>query len=398
VATGLIEQLRKTDLFHGLDDEELMEVGEFCTEHFVGPVKLCVGAGDEIDHVQFVKKGKVAVEVQASQPSPESAIIVDTLVDGEVFAWSALLASTLTVSVRAVEPTEVLDVGGADLLALCKKKPRVGYLIMRNLTSVIDSRLRNSRATLSTSCQELRESQYQLIQAEKLASLGQMAASIAHEINNPLSGVIVYTKLMSKKMADGSMSKESGLELLSKIDSALTRTAWLVRNLLDFARQSPPAMREFDSNEAVKRARDIAAHSAELQHIQVIEELDPSLPRVMGDFDQLIQVCTNLVVNAIHAMPQGGKLTLRTSADGDEVKIQVQDTGQGIPAENMSKLFTPFFTTKEEVKGVGLGLAVSYGIVQRHQGRIEVQSKMGEGTTFTVCLPLRRERSQAASS
>lgn len=398
MATGLIEQLRKTDLFYGLADEELMEVGEFCTQHFVGPGELCVRAGDAIDHVQFVKKGKVVVEVQASQPSPESTIVVDTLADGKVFAWSALLASTITASVRTVEPTEVLDVNAANLLALCKKKPRIGYVVMRNLTSVIDSRLGNSRAKLSTSCQELRESQYQLIQAEKLASLGQMAASIAHEINNPLSGVIVYTKLMSKKIADGSMSKESGLELLSKIDSALTRTAWLVRNLLDFARQSPPAMRESDPNEAVKRARDIGAHSAELQHVQVIEELDPSLPRVMGDFDQLIQVCTNLIVNAIHAMPQGGKLTLRTSADGDEVKIQVQDTGQGIPPENMSKLFTPFFTTKEEVKGVGLGLAVSYGIVQRHKGRIEVQSKVGEGTTFTVCLPLHPEKSQAASS
>ena len=139
-------------------------------------------------------------------------------------------------------------------------------------------------------------------------------------------------------------------------------------------------------------------HSAELQNIQVIKELKPFLPKLMADFDQLMQVCTNLILNAIQAMPQGGKLTLRTSAHGNQVEIEVQDTGCGIPRENMPKLFTPFFTTKREVKGVGLGLAISYGIIQRHRGSIEVQSKVGEGTTFTVYLPLRPEESQGSSS
>jgi signal transduction histidine kinase len=123
----------------------------------------------------------------------------------------------------------------------------------------------------------------------------------------------------------------------------------------------------------------------------VIKELDPSLPKLMADFDQLQQVCTNLILNAIQAMPEGGRLTLRTSADNGRLKIEVQDTGCGISPENMRKLFTPFFTTKREVKGVGLGLAVAYGIIQRHQGRIEVQSKEGEGTTFTIYLPLYHE-------
>jgi two-component system NtrC family sensor kinase len=111
----------------------------------------------------------------------------------------------------------------------------------------------------------------------------------------------------------------------------------------------------------------------------------------MADFDQLQQVCTNLILNAIQAMPDGGRLTLRTSVNNEQLKIEVQDTGSGISPENMSKLFTPFFTTKREVKGVGLGLAVVYGIVQRHKGKIEVQSKEGEGTTFTIYLPLNPE-------
>jgi two-component system NtrC family sensor kinase len=115
------------------------------------------------------------------------------------------------------------------------------------------------------------------------------------------------------------------------------------------------------------------------------------LPDITGDFDQLQQVCTNLILNAIQAMPGGGKLTLQTSIDKDYEKIEVSDTGYGISPENMRKLFTPFFTTKQAVKGVGLGLAVSYGIIQRHHGRIEVQSKEKEGTTFTVYLPLKIE-------
>ena len=244
---------------------------------------------------------------------------------------------------------------------------------------------------LSESHQRLKESQEQLIQAEKLTSLGQLAASIAHEVNNPLSGVLVYTQLLAKKIRGDNIPKEVAQEYLSKMEAELTRSTKLIRNLLDFARQSPPAFRQVNINDVVNRAFDLVAHSAEMQHVQVIKELDPSLPNLMADFDQLQQVCTNLILNAIQAMPQGGKLTIRTSVDNEQLKIEVQDTGHGISPENMRKLFTPFFTTKREVKGVGLGLAISYGIIQRHHGRIEVQSKEGEGTTFTICLPLHPE-------
>lgn len=244
---------------------------------------------------------------------------------------------------------------------------------------------------LSESHQRLKESQEQLIQAEKLTSLGQLAASIAHEINNPLSGVLAYTQLLAKKVRGDNIPKEVALGYLSKMEAELTRSTKLIRSLLDFARQSPPAFRQLNLNDVVNRAFDLAAHSAELQHVQIVRELDPSLPNLMADFDQLHQVCTNLILNAIQAMPQGGKLTLRTSVNNGQLKIEVQDTGCGISPENMRKLFTPFFTTKHEVKGVGLGLAISYGIIQRHHGRIEVQSKKGEGATFTIYLPLHHE-------
>ena len=266
-----------------------------------------------------------------------------------------------------------------------------GYNSCRELAIAISQGLAEVEMCWPYVLQELRATQEELIQAEKLTSLGQMAASIAHEVNNPLAGILVYTQLLTKKIAGDNISKEVALNYLSKMDSELTRSTRLIRNLLDFARQSPPALRLVDINDVINRALDLAAHSAELQNIQVIKELAPSLPNLTADFDQLQQVCTNLILNAIQAIPERGRLTLRTSASDSWLKVEIEDTGCGISQENMHRLFTPFFTTKEKGKGVGLGLAVAYGIIQSHQGRIEVQSKEGEGTTFTVYLPVHHE-------
>ena len=131
----------------------------------------------------------------------------------------------------------------------------------------------------------------------------------------------------------------------------------------------------------------LVGHQAQIKRIQVVRKETPPVPLVMADFSQIQQVFVNLVVNAIQATSEGGKLTITTSAEDGRVRINFEDTGVGIPPENMQKLFTPFFTTKTEVKGVGLGLSVSYGIVERHGGKIEVQSEVGKGSTFTVLLP-----------
>jgi len=255
----------------------------------------------------------------------------------------------------------------------------------------INAELNAAYQKLNEYTQQLKDSQEQLIQSEKLSSLGQLSASIAHEVNNPLSGVLTYTQLLIKRIESDRFSKESALDYLAKMESELTRSTRLVRNLLDFARQSAPALVETDINEIINRVLEMTAHSAKLSKVEVINDLDPSLPKLTADPGQLQQVFTNLVVNAIQAMPEGGKLTLRTSSADGQLKIEVQDTGYGISPENMRKLFTPFFSTKKEVKGVGLGLAVSYGIIQRHRGKIEVQSVEGKGTTFTVYLPVHQE-------
>jgi signal transduction histidine kinase len=273
----------------------------------------------------------------------------------------------------------------------------IGLFLAAELNRVERERKTNTELNaayqkLNEYTQQLKDNQEQLIQSEKLSSLGQLAASIAHEVNNPLSGVLTYTQLLTKRINSDKFSKESALDYLSKMESELTRSTGLVRNLLDFARQSAPALVETDLNDIVNRSLELTAHSAKLAKVEVIKELDPSLPKLTADPSQLQQVCTNLIVNAIQAMPEGGKMTLRTSLANGQLKLEVQDTGYGISPENMRKLFTPFFSTKKEVKGVGLGLAVSHGIIQRHRGKIEVESTEGKGTTFTVYLPLHQKK------
>ncbi len=234
----------------------------------------------------------------------------------------------------------------------------------------------------------LESTQSQLIQAEKMNALGQLAASIAHEINNPLAGVLVYTKLLSKKVGSDSFDKEEAITNLSKIDSAVSHCSTMVRGLLDFSRQTKPVLKKVAVIDVIDNVMTFVGHQADMNHVEVTkEEMSPSLD-VLADPDQLQQVLMNLVINAIQAMPDGGKLTIRISADEDgQVSVSVEDTGSGIAPENLERLFTPFFTTKEKGKGVGLGLAVSHGIIERHSGSIDVQSALGKGSTFTVHLP-----------
>ncbi len=261
-----------------------------------------------------------------------------------------------------------------------------GYDSCRELAIAVCQGLAESEMCWPYLVEKLQNTQDELLKAEKLTSLGQMAASIAHEINNPLAGVLVYTKLLSKKVAGDTFTKDEALNYLSKMESEVSRSSKIIRNLLDFARQTEPMLRLVDINQVLEKVLSLVGHQAQLQNIEIRKELNPSLPRVMADFDQLQQVFTNLTLNAIQAMPNGGKLTLRSSVVDSEVRVDVQDTGCGIPKESLSKLFTPFFTTKEKGKGVGLGLAVVHGIIERHKGKVKVQSEVGKGTAFSVYL------------
>jgi len=261
-----------------------------------------------------------------------------------------------------------------------------GYRSCRELATAVCQEVAEPEMCWPYLVDRLQGTQDELIRIEKMTSLGQMAASIAHEINNPLAGVLVYTKLLSKKLADGTANKEESLGYLSKMWSEVSRCSRIIRNLLDFSRQSQPMLKPVDANQVLEQVLSMVGHQARLQNVEVVNEFTFPLPKVLADFDQLQQVFTNLMLNGIQAMPEGGTLTLRTSAEDGKVRVDVEDTGCGIPKENLNKLGTPFFTTKEKGKGVGLGIAVVYGIVERHKGKVAVQSVVGRGTTFTVYL------------
>jgi signal transduction histidine kinase len=239
----------------------------------------------------------------------------------------------------------------------------------------------------------LQKTQQQLIQAAKLSSIGQLSAGVAHELNNPLSGVLIYTRLMKEKLVKNTIDKEQLQNNLTKIESAIEYCTGIIRGLLDFARQTEPLLRPVTVSRAIDKALSLVEHQPKMKLLEVARDEPPDLPLVVADFNQLVQVFINLLVNAIQSMENKGKITIHTGEEEGWVKMSISDTGCGIPEENMDKIFTPFFTTKEDIKGVGLGLAVSHGIIERHGGRIETQSEVGKGSTFTIFMPAYREES-----
>jgi len=240
-----------------------------------------------------------------------------------------------------------------------------------------------------------KQTEEELIRSEKLVSLGQLAASVAHEVNNPLAGVLIYIKLLLKKYTEKKLQTDVTEKQLLKMEKELQRTSRIIRNLLDFSRQSEPNMRAVEINNVIEAALQLVGHQISLENIKLKKELDEQLPLVLADFDKIQQVLINIIMNAIQAMPDGGNLEITTSvakgikigeSDKNTVRIDISDTGVGISKENLSKLFTPFFTTKEKGKGVGLGLPVVHGIIEQHKGKIEVNSEPDVGTTFTIYL------------
>jgi two-component system NtrC family sensor kinase len=255
---------------------------------------------------------------------------------------------------------------------------------------------------------ELQNTQQQMIQVERMVAIGKMSAVVAHEINNPLAGILTYAKLLKKWLQrglTGEEQKKEAIEALDLIASESKRCGELLHNLLAFSRTSPMNLSLSDLNTVVARTIRLAEHKAEMTGVLLQVDLDRALPPLQCDSAQMEQVALALVMNAIDAMPHGGNLwvSTRTVADGQEIELQVRDDGVGIPPEILPHIFDPFTTTKEVGKGVGLGLAVSKGIVERHGGRIEVSSELGVGTRFQVILPLRADlpenlHAQASSS
>jgi two-component system NtrC family sensor kinase len=241
---------------------------------------------------------------------------------------------------------------------------------------------------------ELRVAEAEVARGEKLASIGQLAAGIAHELNNPLTGVLTFTSLMRQKAPAGSQDAED----LDLVIRETRRCASIIRRLLDFARDKPPEKTEVDLNALALETVRFVERSAALQQVEITVETEPGLPRLHADADLVKQVLMNILVNAQQAIAGPGRVALRTRLHAARklplrdpqpvVEIAISDTGCGIEKANLQRIFDPFYTSKEVGKGTGLGLSVSYGIIKAHGGDIEVESTVGAGSTFRVFLPV----------
>jgi two-component system NtrC family sensor kinase len=255
--------------------------------------------------------------------------------------------------------------------------------------SDLSSLVENLEERVEQRTKALREAQAQLFQSEKLASLGKLSASIAHEINNPLSGVLTYAKLAVRRLknrADGE-TVASVLQSLLLVERETDRCIAIVRNLLEFARQRPPSFESVDINKAILEAASLLSHRMGMQEITIEKRLT-DLPPIWADFGQLRQALVNIMLNACQAMEKGGTLTVTSRFVPEQklVWVEIVDTGVGISERDLSTIFDPFFTTKED--GTGLGLSVVYGIVERHGGKVDIKSAVGKGTAVIIQLPV----------
>jgi signal transduction histidine kinase len=250
-------------------------------------------------------------------------------------------------------------------------------------TVIIFSDLRE----LTRMLKELENTRMQLMQAEKIASIGRLAAGIAHEINNPLSGILIFADILMRDL------KPANLQWSEDIQEIITQTMRckeIVARLLEFSRQSVNQRFNYDINSAIRRSVELLTHQALFHNVEFVFDLLEDIPTMIGDPGQLQQVFINLLINAGTAMSGRGKLTITSRFDqfSEQVILEFADTGPGIPEEIISKVFEPFFTTKAPGEGTGLGLSVAYGIIQQHGGTMSVSNAPSGGAVFTVVLPL----------
>jgi signal transduction histidine kinase len=239
--------------------------------------------------------------------------------------------------------------------------------------------------------EEKRRLEEQIQLAGRLAAVGELAAGVAHELNNPIAAIQGFAQLLKgRKNLDATINRD-----LETIYKESQRASKITQNLLAFARKHEPEKSFISLNEALEKTLELRAHQMEVNNIELVVELAPDLPKTMGDFHQMQQVFMNIINNAEQAMVEAhgkGQLVVQTRRVGRMIQMTFTDNGPGISEENLEKVFDPFFTTKEVGKGTGLGLSICYGLVQAHGGRIYAKSKLGEGTTFVVEIPIVSEK------
>jgi two-component system NtrC family sensor kinase len=229
------------------------------------------------------------------------------------------------------------------------------------------------------------QTQQQMLKSEKLASIGRLAAGVAHQINNPLTGILTYSSVLLKTKAEDDPERED----LEVVVGETMRCREIVKGLLGFSRQTEPQKQAVDINDVIENALCLTKNQALIHNVKVIPELSGQLSQIVVDTSQIQEVFLNIIMNAIDAMPEGGELGVASKRLDDRfIQIRFSDTGGGIPPENLDKLFEPFFTTKDASRGTGLGLAIAYGIIEKHCGKIHMESEPGKGTTCIIDLPV----------
>jgi len=257
--------------------------------------------------------------------------------------------------------------------------------ITRELSARVENRVKSLKADLQ-----------KLVQEDRMISLGKLVASSVHEINNPIQGLLTFSRLMENSLQEGRPTKKSLEEFkdhLALMSGELERIGKIVSGLLSFARQSEAGWNPVDVDEVLDQVLHLTRHKMEMQNIRCERRLSERPLLISGDLHQLQQCFLNLVFNSIEAMPKGGNLSIRSNLDlsSGRVKVEIRDTGCGIAEEHLGHIYDPFFTTKEAGQGTGLGLSIVHGIVKAHQGDIQVDSRPGEGTTFVLSFPPAQE-------
>jgi len=303
-------------------------------------------------------------------------VIVGTIINMKLATSIATPLRTLekiTKKIAQGDFSEQIEVKGQDELSSLE----VSFNLM-------EEKLKNALWSLEHTIEKLREKQAQLVEAEKLASIGKLAAGIAHEINNPLTAVLTFSHLMLEQCPPEDPRHES-LKLMAR---ETNRARTIVRQLLNFGREIVIKPEKININQPVSEITDSLVAQDAFKGIELDVKLGEDLPDVYADPAQIGQVVMNMLLNAIHAITPPGRIEIVTRTTGSSIELVFSDTGMGIPEEHIHKIFDPFFTTKDSSKGTGLGLAVSYGIIKKHGGDIEVASTVGKGTTFTVRMPI----------
>lgn len=414
-----------TRFFHENDGEEILVIKAPIisqTQHLNRESLGLIGGVDQSMATERTSEEIGAIELglsletvnQEILEAQTAAILLTVIVVLSTIAMLAFIVSAITKPVtELVSVTDQISRGDFSRKVEIKQYDEIGHLAdtfnkmiesLKQSRDEIEQYNRNLEQKIIERTQQLEEAQQQLVQSEKMGAIGQLAAGVAHELNNPLGGILGYAQFTLEKLQKTQPEKttakeiESYIRYVRDIEVQARRCKTIVQNLLRFSRSSKSVdFDDVDINKAIEETITFVEHQLRLNNMELIVTLDRNIPTMIGNTGQLQQVFTNLIINAMHASEKGGRIEIISRFSpalgefGGAVELQFVDHGHGIAREHLGKVFEPFFTTKEVGKGTGLGLSVSYGIIKSHGGEINVSETPDGGATFTVVLPLQKQ-------